>query len=56
MTFFRRERPELVMNRRGQPSHLVTGVQLFAQAPGKPGNNQLSFAIVQEVDLEPDRA
>ena len=49
--FFRRERPELRTNVEGDPTHLITGIEYFADNPGKPTNHQYSFTIVQEVDL-----
>ena len=51
-TFFRRERPELRINADGDPTHLVTGIEYFADDEGKADNHQYSFTIVQEVDLE----
>lgn len=50
-TFFRRERPELRTNAAGDPTHLITGIEYFADHPGLPGNHQYSFTLVQEVDL-----
>jgi hypothetical protein len=49
--FFRRERPELRTNSAGDPTHLITGIEYFADHPGQPNNHQYSFTIVQEVDL-----
>ena len=49
--FFRRERPELRTNVEGDPTHLITGIEYFADNPGKPTSHQYSFTIVQEVDL-----
>eukprot|EP01043_Picozoa_sp_COSAG02_P064140 COSAG02_NODE_9287_length_2266_cov_1.170743_3_plen_133_part_00 len=48
--FFRRERPELRTNAEGDPTHLITGIEYFADRPGKATNHQYSFTIVQEVD------
>lgn len=48
--FFRRERPELRTNANGDPTHLITGIEYFADHPGKATNHQYSFTIVQEVD------
>ena len=50
-TFFRRERPELVFNAQGEPTHFISGVERFAQDPGKPDNDQFSYTLVQRVDL-----
>ena len=50
-SFFRRERPELRTNAAGDPTHLITGIEYFADHPGRPDNHQFSFTIVQEVDL-----
>ena len=51
-TFFRRERPELIFNDDGNPTHLLTGVEYFADHPGEGTNHQYSFVLVQEVDLD----
>ena len=53
-SFFRRERPELRTNSAGDPTHLITGIEYFADEPGKASNHQYSFTIVQEVDLSGD--
>jgi hypothetical protein len=50
-SFYRRERPELRTNAEGDPTHLITGIEYFADNPGQPNNHQYSFTIVQEVDL-----
>lgn len=50
-TFYRRERPELRTNAAGDPTHLITGIEYFADHPGAADNHQYSFTIVQEVDL-----
>lgn len=50
-SFYRRERPELRTNAAGDPTHLITGIEYFADYPGKANNHQYSFTIVQEVDL-----
>ena len=50
--FFRRERPELRTNAEGDPTHLITGIEYFADHPGKATNHQYSFTIVQEVDRD----
>jgi hypothetical protein len=50
-SFFRRERPEIVTNAAGDPTHLITGIEYFADHPGEASNHQYSFTIVQEVDL-----
>lgn len=49
--FFRRERPELRTNAAGDPTHLISGIEYFADHPEAADNHQYSFTIVQEVDL-----
>eukprot|EP00937_MAST-01D_sp_MAST-1D-sp2_P001555 g1555.t1 len=50
--FFRRERPELLTNADGDPTHLITGIEYFADNAGAANNHQYSFTIVQEVNLD----
>ena len=45
---------ELVFNDEGLPTHFISGVERFAQDPGKPDNDQFSFTLVQRVDLSDD--
>jgi hypothetical protein len=40
-----------VTNADGDPTHLITGIEYFADHPGEVSNHQYSFTIVQEVDL-----
>jgi hypothetical protein len=39
-SFFRRERPELRTNAAGDPTHLITGIEYFADHPGAVDNHQ----------------
>ena len=47
----RRERPTLLFNAKGQPTHFITGVERFAMDPAQPDNDQWSYTLVQRVDL-----
>ena len=44
-TFSRRERPELMMDAAGRPTHLITGVT----EPGGGGQSDRSWTLVQPV-------
>jgi len=52
--YFRRERPELRTNAKGDPTHLITGIEYFSEKTANGSNAQFSFTIVQEVDLSED--
>ena len=46
VTFSRRERPELVLDSEGNPTHLITGV---TETGGRGGQSDRSFTLVQPV-------
>ena len=47
VTFSRRERPELVLDSEGNPTHLITGVT--EKTGGRGGQSDHSFTLVQPV-------
>ena len=56
--YYRRERPELVFDREGRPTHFISGVELLPQnashhthKTGDGRRDQYSFTLVQRVDL-----